>query len=342
VPPEQTEPLLEVRHLKKYYPLRRGLWGRPAGWLKAVDDVSFHINPGETLGLVGESGCGKTTTGRAVLRLVEPTGGEVLFRTCEQGAVRTHEVFRLPPRRLRALRRHLQIVFQDPYNSLNPLLTVGTTVAEGMLAHGLYDRRERRRRVGQLLERVGLDAGAADRYPHEFSGGQRQRIGIARALAVDPALVVCDEAVSALDVSVQAQVLNLLLDLQRERRLAYLFIAHDLAVVAHVSHRVAVMYQGQIVETAAGADLFRRPAHPYTRALLAAVPQGLRGEEGIAPATPAEGRVVVPAEGPTAAAPGTGCRFRDRCPEAMPECAVTEPPLIQLGGGHDVCCHRYT
>jgi oligopeptide/dipeptide ABC transporter ATP-binding protein len=333
------QPLLEVRQLKKYYRLRPGPGWRSAGWIRAVDDVSFDLWPGETLGLVGDSGCGKTTLGRLLLRLVEPTGGQVLFRPAAKGTPPTLSLFQLSGARLRALRRHMQMVFQDPYGSLNPRLTVGATLAEGMLAHGLFSRIERHERVGQLLERVGLDRGAADRYPHAFSGGQRQRLGIARALAVEPSFVVCDEPVSALDVSVQAQILNLLLDLQRERHLAYLFIAHDLAVVAHVSRRVAVMYQGQIVELAPSADLIRRPAHPYTRLLLAAVPMrdGVRREEServqrgatLGPRSP--GLAPVP--------PSAGCRFQPRCPEALPECAHVEPPLIQLGGGHQVRCH---
>lgn len=271
-----AEPLLEVHHLRKYYPLRRNPWSRVSEYVRAVDDVSFHIQPGETLGLLGESGCGKSTLGRAVLRLVEPDSGEVLLRTREGNRVQTHDLLSLSGRRLRALRRHVQMVFQDPYGSLNPRLTVGATLEEGMIAHRLYPRAERRKRIGQLLERVGLQASAAARYPHAFSGGQRQRIGIARALAVEPALVVCDEAVSALDVSVQAQIINLLLELQRERNLAYLFISHNLAVVARVSQRVAVMHQGKIVEMADSADLFQRPAHPYTRSLLAAIPRGCR------------------------------------------------------------------
>jgi oligopeptide/dipeptide ABC transporter ATP-binding protein len=336
VPPET---LLEVRHLRKYFPSRRG-WGRAGPPVRAVDDLSFHIEAGETLGLVGESGCGKTTTGRAVLRLLEATGGEVLFRTWDGPVARTHSLYDLPAGRMRALRRHLQMVFQDPYSSLNPRLTVGTTLEEGLRAHGLGNRAERRRRIGQLLERVGLDAGAAGKYPHAFSGGQRQRIGIARALAVEPTFVVCDEPVSALDVSVQAQILNLLLDLQRERRLAYLFIAHDLAVVAYVSRRIAVMYQGQIVELAARDELCRRPAHPYTRTLLAAVPRDLAAPEddqapaaGQRPELTVDRSAAVPAAG--------GCRFQPRCAEARPECARAEPPLIQLGGGHQVRCHLW-
>jgi oligopeptide/dipeptide ABC transporter ATP-binding protein len=330
VPPPNREPLLEVRHLHKHYRLRRG-W-RAGSVIRAVDDVSFHLRHGETLGLVGESGCGKTTLGRTILRLVEPTAGEVLFRTPVAQGPRTESLFDLPAGRLRSLRRHFQMVFQDPYSSLNPRLTIGTTLEEGLRAHGMGTRAERRERVRGLLERVGLDAQAADRYPHAFSGGQRQRIGIARALAVQPELIVCDEPVSSLDVSVQAQVLNLLLALQREGNLAYLFIAHDLAVVAYMSHRIAVMYQGQIVEMAPSAELHTNPAHPYTRTLLAAIPQAAAG--------PQSSRAISepPAHSPTI----TGCRFQPRCPEALPHCASEEPPLIQLGGGHQVRCHLWT
>jgi oligopeptide/dipeptide ABC transporter ATP-binding protein len=338
---DDNQPLLEVRHLTKDYAVGGGLLRRGRGLLRAVDDVSFCLDRGRTLGLVGESGCGKTTTGRAILRLVQPTAGAVLFRTQEQNAARTHDVLHLPARELRRLRRHMQMVFQDPHGSLDPRMTVGATVAEGMTAHGLYTRAARRVRVGQLLERVGLDPGAADKYPHAFSGGQRQRIGIARALAVEPSFLVCDEAVSALDVSVGAQILNLLIDLQRERNLSYLFIAHDLAAVVHVSQRVAVMYHGQIVELADSADLYQHPAHPYTRALLAAVPKGWPEKEAEPlPCPDDQPAAGTPAAG--AAAPKQGCRFQPRCPVAIPECARVEPPLIQLGGGHTVRCHLAT
>jgi oligopeptide/dipeptide ABC transporter ATP-binding protein len=293
-----------------------------------VDDVSFALMPGETLGLVGESGCGKTTLGRTILRLVEPTAGKVLFRS--PADQRTYSLLDLRPGPLRSLRRHFQMVFQDPYSSLNPRLTIGTTLEEGLRAHGLETRAQRRERVRGLLERVGLDARAAERYPHAFSGGQRQRIGIARAMAVQPDLIVCDEPVSSLDVSVQAQVLNLLLDVQRERNLAYLFIAHDLAVVAYMSQRVAVMYQGQFVELAASAELYQRPAHPYTRTLLAAIPQAASPPTPVAP------------ERPVWRPTSSGCRFAPRCPEALPHCAQEEPPLIQLGGGRQVRCHLWT
>jgi peptide/nickel transport system ATP-binding protein/oligopeptide transport system ATP-binding protein len=319
-------PLLEVRGLKKYYRLRGG-----AGWVRAVDDVSFYIDSGETLGLVGESGCGKTTIGRVILRLLEPTGGEVLFRITENRVERTYPLFHLAAAQIRPLRRHVQMIFQDPIGSLNPRLSIGATLEEGLLVHGLGDRGERRRRIGQLLEQVGLDASAAARYPHAFSGGQRQRIGIARALAVEPSLVVCDEPVSALDVSVQAQILNLLLDLQRGQRLAYLFIAHDLAVVAHMSQRVAVMYRGQIVELGPSAELCRQPVHPYTRALLAAIPNA-RAEAAAKPNC----RTPI---GAGAEMTAGGCRYRSRCPEALPQCADVEPPLIQIGARHQVRCH---
>jgi oligopeptide/dipeptide ABC transporter ATP-binding protein len=333
-------PLLEVHDLRKHYPVGGGLLRPPRQVIRVVEGVSFDLHAGQTLGLVGESGSGKTTVGRTILRLVEPTGGRVLLRTGAVPRQQTHEVFQLRERELRRLRRHVQMVFQDPHGSLNPRLTVGVSVAEGMRAHCLSRGAELHERVGQLLERVGLDRGAADKYPHAFSGGQRQRIGIARALAVEPSLLICDEAVSALDVSVQAQVLNLLKDLQQERRLAYLFIAHDLAAVAYVSQRVAVMYAGQIIEIADTADLFARPAHPYARALLAAVPRGLPpgAQSAAADLSAAEcGRQFTntpPPGGPT------GCSFRPRCPVALPECASVEPPLLQLGGGHEVRCHR--
>jgi oligopeptide/dipeptide ABC transporter ATP-binding protein len=327
------EPLLEVNHLQKHFRLRRGWRAGSGDMIRAVDDVSFHLHHGETLGLVGESGCGKTTLGRTILRLLEPTAGEVLFRPrpasgrLNQGQ-RTYRLFDLPAGQLRSLRQRFQMVFQDPYSSLNPRLTVETTVEEGLRAHCLGNRAERRRRVRFLLERVGLSARAADQYPHAFSGGQRQRIGIARALAVQPDLIVCDEPVSALDVSMQAQILNLLLDLQREHNLAYLFIAHDLAVVAYVSHRVAVMYQGQLVELAANGELYQHPAHPYTRTLLDALPQA-------AGSRPTPGVLERAATNPVS----TGCRFQPRCPEALPHCAQEAPPLVQLGPGHLVRCH---
>jgi oligopeptide transport system ATP-binding protein len=321
--PTTAPPLLEVRNLKKYF--------RAKTSVRAVDDVSFVLGRGETLGLVGESGCGKTTTGRTILRLLEPTAGTVLFRPLEQAAAPVYSVFDLPQRRLRPLRRHMQMIFQDPFDSLNPRLTVATTLQEGLRAHGLLNRSARRQRVIELLERVGLDPSAAAKYPHAFSGGQRQRIGIARALIMDPAFIVCDEPVSALDVSVQAQIVNLLLDLQRERNLAYLFIGHDLAVVAHVSTRVAVMYQGQIVELAASLDLCRNPAHPYTRRLLQAA-----SARGAMPEAPA--RTMRPTATEHIV---SGCRYLCHCPEAISECRHIKPPLIQIGAQHQVRCHLF-
>ena len=312
--PPAAELLLEVRGLVKHFPLGRGR-ARGGDAVRAVDGVSFWLRPGETLGLVGESGCGKTTTGRAVLRLVEPTAGTIRFRG--------QDVRAMDRARLTAFRRNAQIVFQDPFGSLNPRLTVGAMLDEVLRVHRLAgDREGRRRRVAELLERVGLRADHVDRYPHEFSGGQRQRLGIARALAVEPALVVLDEPVSALDVSVQAQVVNLLEDLQEQLGLTYLIIAHDLALVEHVSDRVAVMYLGKIVECAPAADLYRSPCHPYTKALLSAVP---RPDPGAA----RSGRIVLAGDVPSPVSPPSGCPFHPRCPHPGKdvECARIVPPL---------------
>jgi oligopeptide/dipeptide ABC transporter ATP-binding protein len=322
-----TAPLLEVRDLVKHYPGPRGIFGlgRPRGVVRAVDGVSFTVAPGGTLGLVGESGCGKSTVGRTLLRLQEPTGGRVEFDG--------RDVFALTAAELRALRRRMQIVFQDPYSSLNPRMTVRQTLREPLEIHHLAAGADRDRRVAALLEEVGLDAAFADRYPHELSGGQRQRVGIARALSVEPAFIVCDEPVSALDVSVQAQVLNLLTDLQRTRRLAYLFIAHDLAVVRHIAEEVAVMYLGKIVERAPAERVYAAPRHPYTRSLLSAVP--------VPDPTVRKRRIVLQGDVPSPAAPPPGCPFHPRCPHPKKNerCRTEVPALRTVAPGQIAACH---
>lgn len=316
-------PLLEVRDLVKHYRARTML-GRNSPPVRAVDGVSLTLGRGETLGLVGESGCGKTTVGRTIIRLLEPTSG--------QARLDGTDIFTLGPDALRAFRRRVQMIFQDPYGSLNPRMTVGDAIAEGMEIHHIGSRPQRQGRVATLLEEVGLDAGYASRYPHEFSGGQRQRIGIARALAVEPELIICDEPVSSLDVSVQAQVLNLLTDLQKSRRLSYLFIAHDLAVVRQVADRIAVMYLGRIVETGAADEVLRAPRHPYTVALRSAVPE--------ATMTAAPDRIVLSGDPPSPAAPPPGCAFHTRCfhPKRDERCRMERPELRPLGGVQ-VACH---
>ncbi len=314
--------LLEVRGLRKYFPLGGGLLGVGGEVVKAVDDVSLAVRRGETFGLVGESGCGKSTTGRCILRLIEPTSGEVLFEGRDIGALGADE--------LRRLRRDMQIIFQDPYSSLNPRMKVGEIVAEPLTIHNVGTKRDRRDRVTELLKLVGLEPDHAARYPHEFSGGQRQRVGIARALALNPKFIVCDEPVSALDVSVQAQVVNLLQDLQERLELTYLFISHGLSVVEHISTRVGIMYLGKLVEIAPSREIFRNAQHPYTRALLSAIPVP----------DPDARRTRLPIEGdiPTAINPPSGCRFRTRCPLAETRCAESEPELVEVAPDHFVAC----
>ena len=319
-----TEPLVSVRNLKKEFPIRKGILSRQVGAVKAVNDVSFDIARGETLGVVGESGCGKTTTGRAILRLIEPTSGDIRFEGRDVRAMGTSE--------LRALRREWQIIFQDPVSSLNPRMAVGAIIREGLTIHKLAEGAAADARVRQLLQEVGLRPEYSNRYPHEFSGGQRQRIGIARALSVEPKFIVCDEPVSALDVSVQAQVINLLEDLQRDHDLTYMFIAHDLSVVEHIADRVAVMYLGKIVELATVEDLYSTPLMPYTQALLSAVP--------VADPHARKERIILQGDVPSPANPPSGCVFHPRChhPAKDAACAAIVPPLEEKTPGHFAAC----
>lgn len=327
--PGDDQILLDVRGLKKHFPIKRGWFSRTVGYVKAVDGVSFFVREGETLGLVGESGCGKTTTGRVVLRAMAPTEGEIWFNDRDQGRVNIPDVNACS---LKRLRRNMQMIFQDPYSSLNPRMTLLEIVGEPLLVHGVAKGSELKDRVAELLKVVGLRTEYLNRYPHAFSGGQRQRIGIARALALNPQLIVCDEPVSALDVSIQAQILNLLQDLQAQFRLTYLFVAHDLSVVEHISDRIAVMYVGKVVESAPTKKLYTTPRHPYTEALLSAVPKPdpRRRTEPIV----LQGEVADPAN------PPAGCYFHPRCRYAIDRCASESPELREIAPDHFVSCHR--
>ncbi|MBM3487034.1 MAG: dipeptide ABC transporter ATP-binding protein [Alphaproteobacteria bacterium] len=315
--------LLEVRNLSKYFPVRAGLFSRVSGMLRAVDGVDLSLAEGKTLGLVGESGCGKSTLGRSILRLIEPTGGSIRFEG--------EDMMALEGAALREKRRRMQIIFQDPYASLNPRMRVGDIIGEGLEIHGLASGTKKRDVVMEMLHKVGLRDEHFYRYPHEFSGGQRQRIGIARALVFRPSLIIADEPVSALDVSIQAQILNLLFDLQREMNLAFVFISHDLRVVEHVSHRVAIMYLGKIVEIADAETIYREPQHPYTRALLSAVP--------VVDPSRKKTRVVLQGDVPSPLNPPPGCSFHPRCPDAIAECSRITPDLLAGARGHAVACH---
>lgn len=320
---KMSEPLIEVKNLKKYFPIRGGILQRTIGYVKAVDGVTFTINKGETLSLVGESGCGKSTVGRTIIRLYDKTDGEVFYKSIPIHSLKKSE--------LRKLRPKMQLVFQDPFSSLNPRLRVGDAIGEALLDHGLISKNELRDKVIETMEICGLAPYHIDRYPHEFSGGQRQRIGIARALILDPEFIVLDEPVSSLDVSIQAQIINLLMDLQEQKGLTYLFISHDLSVVEHISTRVAVMYLGSIVEMAARDELFAHPLHPYTQALLSAVPipdPDLKRE-----------RIILEGDIPSPANPPKGCKFHTRCPLAKDICREQVPEYKDVGGGHFVACH---
>ncbi|MNB65218.1 Oligopeptide transport ATP-binding protein OppF [compost metagenome] len=317
--------LLKVENLKKHFPIKHGVLSKTVGAVKAVDGIGFTIHEGETFGLVGESGCGKSTTGRMVLRLMEPTEGQVIYRG--------ENILDYPKKKMQSLRREMQIIFQDPYSSLDPRFTIAKTIGEVMDIHKIASGQEKEDRIIQILEAVGLGKQHMNRYPHEFSGGQRQRIGIARALALQPSLVVCDEPVSALDVSVQAQIVNLMQELQEEFKLTYLFISHDLSVVHHICDRIAVMYIGRIVEIADKKALFGQPSHPYTQALLSVIPEPDPGAATL--------QNVLEGDIPSPANPPEGCRFHTRCKYATERCRQEEPQLQDIGGGHFVACHLY-
>lgn len=341
VPQTQTEGtktdniLMEVKGLKKYFPIQKGLLRRTVGYVKAVDDVNFYVKEGETLGLVGESGCGKSTAGRSIIRLYEPTAGQILFKSRTlgtEGKSKYVNLLELKPDEMKLVRKEISMVFQDPINSLNPRMTVSDIVAEPMVIHGLDNGRETEEVIIRLLERVGLRPDHLRRYPHEFSGGQRQRIGIARALSLNPRLVICDEPVSALDVSIQAQTLNLLQDLQKDFNLSYIFVAHDLSVVQHISDRVAVMYVGKVAEIADAEELYEHPLHPYTEALLSAVPKP-------DPLYKSD-RIVMQGEVADPSNPPSGCYFHPRCRYAQEVCKLKTPEFRELKPGHFVSCHR--
>jgi len=317
--------LLKVNNLIKYFPIKKGVFRRTVGWVKAVDDVSFEVYEGETLGLVGESGCGKTTTALTILRLEEPTKGQIIFNG--------RDIVKMKKADMRKERKNMQIIFQDPYSSLDPRMKIKDIIAEGILTHNLLNVRESYKRVGELLEKVGIQAESMDSFPHEFSGGQRQRIGIARALALEPKIIMCDEAVSALDVSIRSQIINLLKDLQKEFNLTYLFIAHDLSVIKYISDRVVVMYLGKIVENANKKELFTNTMHPYTQALISAVPVPNPDYK--------KERIILKGDVPSPANPPKGCRFHPRCSKVMKICSKIEPKLIEIKEEHFCACHLY-
>lgn len=317
--------LVEIKNLKKYFPIKKGLFNKTVGNVKAVDDVSFTINKGETLGLVGESGCGKTTTGRTIMKLYEPTAGEIIFNGTD--------IAKYTPKQMQEYRRKMQMIFQDPYASLNSRMTVGDIIGESIDIHNLMKGKERQERIHYLLNRVGLNSDHANRYPHEFSGGQRQRVGIARALAVEPEFIICDEPISALDVSIQAQVVNMLEELQEDLGLTYLFIAHDLSMVKHISNRIGVMYLGKLVEIGGSNEVYSKPVHPYTQALLSAIPIPDPDEAAT------NQRIVLEGDIPSPIDPPPGCRFKNRCRYAKPICSEIDPEMKDLGGGHFAACH---